>query len=730
MKSVTNSSNKIALLALALMLAGTALLRAQGPLDGPDGPPPPPEDRPPAGAIRVSTELVLTNVVVRDKKTGELVKGLTAKDFRIFENGKQQTIHSFDYQSVEKAAALDEKLISGSEKLLLNKGTGAVVTGDALRNHRLIILFFDLTSMQPEDLDRAVDSAKNFINKQMQAADLVAVASLDTSLSLDQDFTTDKTALIRAVANYNDSDGSGFAPGANSTTNQVEDASGFTADESEFGDINTDRELFALKEIAQSLDKIQVKKSLLYFTGGITRNGIENQAALRSALSAAVKADMAIYCVDARGLEAISPLGNASVGSLRGTGAYNGGAARNNFDANFNSQETLSTLSADTGGKAFFDSNDFSPAYTQVQNDTSAYYVIGFRSTNPLRDGRFRKLSIQVNRSDLKLEYRPGYYAPSDFKHAKTEDRQRQLDEQLASEDAATDLPVYLEAFFFKANETHFTVPVSLIVPGSQIPFIKGGDRDKATLDILGEVRDPHGFVLGSAQQTIKLAFEEGQQVRQKNIQYTTSFTLLPGKYKLKFVVRENQTGLMGSFEATIVLPDLKKSPLKLSSVLLSSQRVTAPSKSANNPLVRGDMEYLPNLSHVVRQDQHLYLLYEVYSPATAVAATDASKEKKLPAADKPIRVLTSMELLQGSAKVFETPLVVAKVRNAAERDAVTFEFDLPLDGLKPGLYTGQVNVIDDAAGSFSFPRFALLVKAAKTAAIPAPIPAAAGSKP
>jgi hypothetical protein len=185
----------------------------------------------------------------------------------------------------------------------------------------------------------------------------------------------------------------------------------------------------------------------------------------------------------------------------------------------------------------------------------------------------------------------------------------------------------------------------------------------------------------------------------------------------------------MGSFEATIVLPDLKKSPLKLSSVLLSSQRIAAPSRSASNPLVRGDLEYLPNLSHVVRQDQHLYLLYEVYSPATAVATDGSAKEKKITAADKPIRVLTSMELLQGSAKVFETPMVVATTRNAAERDAVTFEFDLPLDGLKTGLYTGQVNVIDDAAGSFSFPRFALLVKAAKPPAITTPAPVASENK-
>ena len=117
-------------------------------------------------------------------------------------------------------------------------------------------------------------------------------------------------------------------------------------------------------------------------------------------------------------------------------------------------------------------------------------------------------------------------------------------------------------------------MPVSLIVPGSQIPFVKGGDKDKATLDVIGEVIDEVKRPIGHVRETVKLDVDRAQQARQKNIQYTTSFNLPPGKYHLKFVVRENQNGRMGSFEADIVLPDMKKIPLKLSSILLASQRV------------------------------------------------------------------------------------------------------------------------------------------------------------
>ena len=200
---------------------------------------------------------------------------------------------------------------------------------------------------------------------------------------MDQDFTADKNALINEVGVYNGTEGQGFAQGATANSNQVEDTTGYTPDESEYNDLNTDRELFALRAVAQSLEKIDEKKSLLYFSGGISRDGIENQASLRAAINAAVRANLAIYSVDTRGLQAISPLGDASTGSLRGTGALQRRRAANNMNANFATQEVMATLSSDTGGKAFFDSNDFAPAFAQVQTDTSAYYAIGFHSHEP-----------------------------------------------------------------------------------------------------------------------------------------------------------------------------------------------------------------------------------------------------------------------------------------------------------------------------------------------------------
>ena len=677
--------------------------------------------------LKENAELVLTNVVARDAKTGQFVHDLKQSDFTVYENGKAQQISTFDYQSVEMAKPLNEATVSGLALGTGGSGKKAVVVAkpEDLRNHRLIVMFFDLTSMQPEDLERCVDSAQTFLRTKMQPADLVALVSLGDTLNVDQDFTADKDALMHEVGVYNGTEGQGFEQGANSTSNQVEDTTGYTPDESEYNDINTDRELFALRAVSKSLEKIGEKKSLLYFSGGISRDGIENEASLRAAINSAVRANLAIYSVDTRGLQAISPLGDASTGSLRGSGAYNGGALLNNMNSNFATQEVMATLSHDTGGKAFFDSNDFAPAFAQVQRDNSEYYAIGFHSSNLARDGKYRKLTIKVNRPGIKLEYRPGYYAPADFRHSGREDRERELEDELTSDLPATDMAVYLDAMYFRLEENRFFVPVSLIVPGSQIPFVKGGDKDKATLDIIGEVIDEVKRQIGSARQTVKLNLDPSLQARQRNIEYTTSFNLPPGKYHLKFVVRENQTGRMGSFEADITLPEMKKMPLKMSSIVLSSMR--QPSKE-NTPLVREGEEYVPNISHVFRQDQHLYLLYEVYDPAREKPAENQPKGTKAG-----IDLLSSLELIRGSVKVYETPIVQAKAINVDGRDAVSIELDVPLNGLKPGPYVCQLNVVDDAGGSFAFPRFAVLVREPAPAAAPgtpaAATPPAPGSR-
>jgi hypothetical protein len=182
--------------------------------------------------------------------------------------------------------------------------------------------------------------------------------------------------------------------------------------------------------------------------------------------------------------------------------------------------------------------------------------------------------------------------------------------------------------------------------------------------------------------------------------------SLLSGKYHLKFVVRENQTGRMGSFEADIDVPDLKSQPLKMSSVVLASQTQSAKKGSSLNPLIRDGSEIIPNITHVFSGSQHLLLYYEVYDPAKPEVTASAGNADHKPG----IRLLSNVAFFQGKAKVYESSLVEMTELNAQARKAAVFQLDVPLTPLKPGFYTCQVNVIDDAGGHFLFPRLALLV--------------------
>ena len=733
--------NSLAAIAMtALLFQAAAPLTAQQAEQTPAAP----------GRIRVTTELVLVNVVARDKK-GNLVRDLKKDDFTVLEDGKKQDISTFDFENVDQplTAGAAEATVSGTAGAgaVLRAGKKVAPSLDA-RDRRLMLFFFDFSAMDPEQIDRSVDAAKNFVSTKMQPADLVALVSLATNLHVDLDFTGDKAKLTAALSAYTSGEGQGFDNGSTGSADGAAETGGsFAADDTDYNTFSADRKLLALQSLMQSLGKLTQKKSLIYFSNGISQSGMDNQSALRAATAAAVKANVSIYSMDVRGLQAFPPGGEAQAASLHGQSAYSGASVLSDLNNNASSQETLATLSSDTGGKAFFDSNDFSGVFSQVQKDTSAYYLLGFVSNNHLKDGHYRRLKVAVNRADLKLEYRSGYYTDRDFEHLNKGDREQQLEDELAAQLSQVDVPLYAGAAYFRQDDSHYYLAVSLVIPGSQIPFVTEKDKDNATIDIIGQVLESNKFPVGHLRDTVKLAVDSTQQVRRKNVQYNTGFVLAPGSYHLKFVVRENQTGRMGAFEMDVQVPDLRKAPLKMSSVVLSSLSTPAANKKgAPNPLVRDQMETVPNITHVFTADQHLYLQYEVYdaakgknpappapapTPPTSNGQPSAANGDSAPSprpvtaglprqsspTPKPkdsVRILTSIEFLQAGVKVYESKPVVTNEVAAPERKAVVLQMDVPLQALKPGLYLCQVNIIDDVSGTFAFPRFPVLIREAQ----------------
>jgi VWFA-related protein len=675
------------------------------------------QQRPPV--FRMNTQEVSVDVIVRDDK-GAVVRGLKQEDFEITEDGKAQDIRSFSFQEIKDRPANEvetvDVLAGAKDKLSAEMRTAPQpkaapakpveaapkpMTSDELAGRRLIVLLFDIASMQPEDVQRAVDSATKFVDKNMTTADMVAVATISTQLDIMSDFSSDKEKVSGALAKLGYKEGTATPPPTADTvaTDEAQNADDTSSqDTSDMDMFNNDVRLRALKALAESMTSIDQTKSIMYFSSGLTRTGEDNQVELRAAINAAIRAHVKIYPVDSRGLQAVVPGGDASHQSGRGSSMFSGAAVTSQYTAMNASQDTLGSLASDTGGRAFLDSNDFMPAFEKVQRDMSAYYLIGYATSNVAKDGKYRTIKVRVKNpqyKNVKVEARAGYYGERDYAHTARNDRETQLQDALYSAVSPTDLPVLVSASFFRLAPDRYFVPVDVAVPGSSIPTPDEKNKDKMVLDFMGMVRDERGMQVGQLRQTMQLPAGSTGTVASKQILYQSPVILPPGHYSVKVVVRENVSGLTGSFEAPIIVPELKTAPLKVSSVLLSTQQAPA-KETKDDPLIKNGEQLIPNVTHIVGKDQKLLFYYEVYDPASADNAPD---------------VRSSLRFYKGKVMVFETPIISRTEIDDPGRKASVFQLEVPPGSLPPGLYTCQVNIIDSVASKFAFSRLQFVLR-------------------
>ncbi|MGQ9633510.1 MAG: VWA domain-containing protein [Bryobacteraceae bacterium] len=714
--------------AILLTLLVLAALAQQG-----DGQQPANQDwnaplRKPTAKFETTTQLVIVNVVAKDKD-GKPIENLKASDFTVFEDGKPQEIKVFEYQRLEEAplpppaktfATRPEDTPQEAEPPQPAPHVTAAVQptispakpGEIkYKDSRLLVLYFDFQGMPVEDQIRAQEGALKFLNTQMTAADRVAIISYTGQLKVLHDFSDDRDSLIRTVK--------GLVLGeASEMANVVSDESAedtgaaFTADESEFNIFNTDRQLTALGQALKMLSNLPEKKALVYFASGVARSGIDNDAQLRATINTALRSNVSIYPVDTRGLVAMAPAGNANRGSGGGAGNrgnFSGGAGRAMMSNLSGSQDTLYALAADTGGKAFFDSNDLAMGVVQAQRDIASYYLLGYYSTNTAMDGKYRRIKVQINNNlNAKLDYRTGYFASKHFKQFTASDRERQLEEALMLGDPITDLTLALEVAYFRLAADRYYVPVTVKLPGSDLELAKRGGAQSTRLDYICQVRDRRGRLVASARDfiTVKLKEDTAAELSKKTVAYDVGFALPPGTYTLKFLTRENETGKVGTFETKFTVPDLTKDQgrLPISAVVLSNQREKLDNAIGSagpnrrlfnfNPLVRGGEKLVPSVTRVFRKDQEMYVFLEAYEPNT---------ENTQP-------LVATLGLYRGRVKAFETePVRITEGLHPLTK-AVPIRFSFPLDKLEPGRYICQVNVINPIAGRFAYWRAPVIV--------------------
>jgi VWFA-related protein len=670
--------------------------------------------------FRATARLVVQTVTVKDKD-GHLVEGLTAKDFTVTEDGEPQKVSFAEFQrlsttpsatpgtpSAEPLAPAPTPIApppAGAVAPTTDTKITASAPGDIpFRDKRLLVLYFDLTSMPTQDLQRAYNAARKFITTQMTPADLIAVIAFQGGgVRVKQNFTDAKDQLLDVVQRLafgQDADG-----GMPST---LEEGTAFGQDDAEFAILNTDRQLSALQTAVEMLRPLPDQKALVYFASGLKLSGVDNQAQLRATTNAALRANVSIFPVDARGLVATSPLGDATRASAGGIAMFSGQAAGAAMSGFQRSQDTMFSLAKDTGGKAMLDYNDLSLGIVQAAQALTSYYIVGFYSPHTALDGKFHRVHITVTGLQAAdVSYRQGYYADKEFAKFNEVDKERQLDEALRLENPVTDLTIAMELNYFQLNRAEYFIPVNVKIPGSELALARRRGAARTTIDFITEVKDDLGNTMQNVRDIadIKLSDETAAQLATHPIQYETGFTLLPGQYVLKFLARDAETGHIGTYQTTFVVPNLdrEQTHVPTSSVVLSSQRVPPGEALFNlqkkeiqaaNPMVFDGQKLIPSVTRVFSKSRTLYVFLQAY-------------ERSATSTEPLVAYVT---FYRGEIKALETsPLPITEGLEPRSK-AVPVRFSIPLDSLTPGRYDVQVTVVNPGGQKVTFWRAPIVV--------------------
>ena len=647
--------------------------------------------------IKVSTQLVVETAVVKDKK-GNPVEGLTAKDFTVTENGAPQTISFCEHQELPETPIAAPAAQPEHEDIKVYYRLGRVrISPEApgklrYQDRRLLALYFDMTAMPPADQMRALGAAQKFIRTQMTPADRVSILRYSGGgVDVLQDFTDDRNRLLSILETLIVGEGQGFAESTDDASTSDAGAA-FGQDDSEFNVFNTDRQLAALQTAAKMLGQLSEKKLLIYFASGLRLNGVDNQAQLHATIDSAIRAGVSFWPIDARGLVAQAPLGDATQGSPGNVGMYSGAAAlavTTNFQQ---SQDTLYALAGDTGGKALLDYNDLTKGIVQAQQAISSYYILGYYTNNAAQDGKFRRIKISLNANlSASLDYRQGYYAAKLFSKFTAADKERQLEDALMLDDPITELTIAMEIDYFQLNRAEYFVPIVVKIPGRELALAKRGGAEHTLIDFIGEIKDNYGGITVTNVRdkvNIKLSDATAIELAKRPIEYDTGFTLLPGKYTIKFLARDDETGRIGTYQSAFVIPNLNKEEkrIPISSVVLSSQRIDLKDalynaikakdrEEAANPLVLDGQKLIPSVTRVFSKSRDMYVYLQAYQQTAPTA--------------QPLVAFVSF--YSGQRKAFETQPIEVKDGMNNRLRTMPLSFSIGLNPLPPGRYECQV---------------------------------------
>jgi len=707
--------------------------------------------------VRIETELVQIDVVVVDK-AGKLVRDLRREDFELYEDGKKQQVSHFAVGTATKPA----KWLSVEKKKAGNEATAAPIEITA---GRYIVLAVDDYHLAPENLIIARRTLLKFINEQMVAGDQVAVVTTSGNIGMFQQFTSERGVLERAITRLNvqtrtvtssfdvpritdyqaemidrnDPDaievavqeilrlepsppppagrggGGRNAPSADGMMSPRDrailqarsKARMIVAQNANYTRVT----LSTLESVIRSLNALPGRKMMVlvsdgFFLGGSSSSQIYD---MRRITDAATRAGVVIYSIDARGLVATPPGGDASDPGVVDP-MMAGARARLDLSAVDAKRDGMYALAADTGGKAFFNNNDLSAGLQHVLDDNEVYYVLAYEPPASRRDGRFHQIEVRIaDRPELKARTRKGYLAslPAEAKTEKQSGKpaakqKEKSPEKIAQEMKAAkdkeirhglgslfplrDLPLDLAADFvnFPDGGSCAMLNAQIVTAGLTFQPIDGG-MNQTRLDLMVVLFDEQGKVAASFGDTLNINLKQSafERMLRNDISYRKVLPLKPGFYQARIAVREEGTARVGSATRWVEIPNLGKKQLTLSSILLTpteAEKGAALTSQNGDKVETGYQMQFTSASRKFKRDTSFDFVVFAYNARNDKAAPD---------------LVIQSQVFSGSKLVFASPVVKMITQELADPQRIPYAARIMLDGFNAGEYELRLVVVD-----------------------------------
>ncbi|HKY30854.1 MAG TPA: VWA domain-containing protein [Pyrinomonadaceae bacterium] len=565
----------------------------------------------PEDVIRISTQLVQTDVVVMDKNE-QIISDLKLEDFEVYDNGKRQELQFMEFVSVEGPGRTEG---SGPAKIAAAAGIDTSVSRDITAKDlkRVIAFVVDDVTIPHDDMARARAMLSDFVNTKMMDGDLVAVVRTIGGMGLLEQFTSDKTILQRAIAQLGPRSIPPHLAFTNSDLGRISaqpSASGetglatVTETVSTMGDFEGPSEstnqvpravvaLSVANQVVDALRQIPGRKNLVLISGGLPLFDLSRGGSVVGDVSYifekfadnATRSGVVINTMDIRALQVagavakfddtpgrsalLSSADEISSGRINNDGFGRGMDTARLGDKPPTELLTLRELAGRTGGVAVTNSNNFAGGLEKVLGRSRGYYRLAYRPTEKF-DNKYHSIDVKVRRPGARIFSSEGYVARED-KAAAAATKEEQIVNAAISPLAQRSLDVAAELQYkFASNQAH--LDINTFLNARKLNFKKSEDgKYQASFDVVGFVFDQVGRSRGGFSETVNanLTEQDYQRALLTGITYSASTQVPPGYYQVRLVVREAETGKLGTVSRYFEVPDLSSKSLLMSSILL-----------------------------------------------------------------------------------------------------------------------------------------------------------------